>query len=523
MLVLTPQEMREIDRITIENLGIPGIVLMENAGREVYHALEERFDLETLSVTVICGKGNNGGDGFVVARYLLGRVYDLKVFLLGSKKEVKGDARFHMELFEKAGGEVEEISEENLHVLIPYVRSADLIVDAIFGTGFRGEVTGLYQDVIEEINASSAYRVSVDIPSGVNGETGEIRGVAVFADLTVTMAYPKTGHYLYPGRLLRGELQVADIGIPDAIARPWSQRELLTMDRARSLLPLRLGDENKGNFGRILVVAGSRGYTGAATMTAEAALRAGAGLVYLATPHSLNPIYEQKLTEVITLPVQEEDGRIAPGAVEDLEKTGIRFDVLAIGPGLGRTDTMKETVRRMIEWFQGPIVIDADAFVLLFQEKSLPEWQIPPVVTPHPGELGLVIRANPKTVHRNRLNVAPDFARKTGTITVLKGSPTVIALPEGPVWINATGNAGMATAGTGDVLTGMIAGFLGQGLDPADAAQLAVYLHGLAGDIVTAQDSMYTLRATDLLRALPLAFKILMHADEFVEEGDEEE
>ncbi len=521
MLILTPKEMREIDRITIEELGIPGHVLMENAGREVYHILREQFPLEEFSVTVVCGKGNNGGDGFVVSRYLLGRVHDLKVFLLGKKDEVQGDARFHMELLEKIGGEVEEVTEDNFPVFSVYVRSADLIVDAIFGTGFRGEATGIYEEAISEINEAPGYKVAVDIPSGVNGETGEAKGAAVFADFTVTMAYPKTGHFLYPGRLLRGDLFVADIGIPERLARSQVQRELLTWQQVRSLLPARIGDENKGHFGRILVVAGSRGYTGAAAMTAEAALRTGAGLVYLASPESLYPIYEQKLTEVITLPVQEKDGMIAPSAVEDLAKTGIQFDVLAIGPGLGRNDLARETVRRMIEWFQGLIVMDADAFVLLFQEGNLPEWEIPPVVTPHPGEMGLVIRAHPQAVHRSRLQVAPEFARKTGTVTVLKGNPTVIALPEGPVYLNPTGNAGMASAGTGDVLTGMIAGFLGQGLAPGEAAPLAVFLHGLAGDLVMTQESMYTLTATDLIRALPQAFQILLYGEDLAEEGDE--
>lgn len=514
MYVFTPQEMRVLDKITIKDFGLPGILLMESAGRDTYITIRERYDLtdETL-VTVICGRGNNGGDGFVTARYLLNRVGEVKVFLLGNREQVKGDARFHMELFEKAGGEIIQVSEDNFHLLVSYAMTSNIIVDAIFGTGFKGKPEGLYEQTIDLINESPANVVSIDIPSGVDGESGGVNGTAVVADVTVTMGYPKTGHYLYPGRLLKGELVIADIGIPEYIAKSKSNKELITSDLARGLLPMRYGPENKGDFGRVLVVSGSKGYTGAAALTAMSALVSGAGLVYLAIPESLNPIMEQKLTEVITIPVAEKNGRITKDALSDLKNSGIRFDVLAIGPGLGRTEEVKEAVVEILNWFGGPMVIDADAFVLYYGDGKKLEKEFTPIVTPHPGELGRVLQVDPREIDRDRLVVAPEFAKKASAITLLKGNPSVVALPNGKTYINITGNPGLASGGTGDVLTGIIAGLLAQGLEPQNAALLGVFLHGLSGDLVAIKETQYTLVASKLIDTLPTAYRLLQGID----------
>lgn len=514
MYVFTPEEMRVIDKITMKDFGIPGILLMENAGSNTYSVIQQRYHLneETL-VTVICGMGNNGGDGFVTARYLLNQAGEVKLFLLGNRDRVKGDARFHMELFEKAGGEIIEISETNLHLLTSYVMLSDIIVDAIFGTGFKGKPEGIYEQVIDLINESKANVVSIDIPSGVDGEKGLIKGSAVTADVTVSMGYPKTGHYLFPGSLLRGELEIADIGIPEHIAKSKANKEVITSALVRNLLPLRYGPENKGDFGRVLVVSGSRGYTGAASLTAESALASGAGLVYLAIPISLNPIMEQKLTEVITIPVAEKDGRITKDALTDIKNSGIRFDVLAIGPGLGRTDDVKEAIVEILNWFDGPIVIDADAFVLFYGDGKRLKKESTPIVTPHPGELGRVLRVDPHEIDRDRLVVAPEFSKKASVITLLKGSPSIVALPNGKTYINQTGNPGLASGGTGDVLTGIIAGLLAQRLEPQDAALLGVFLHGLTGDLVAMSETQYTLTASKLIETLPLAYKLLQGID----------
>ncbi len=508
-IVVTPQEMREIDRITIEEIGIPGIVLMENAGRGVAGVIQSQFEVEDFRVVVVSGRGNNGGDGFVTARYLLERTHDLRVFLLGERDRVQGDARFHLDLLERAGGIVEEITEDRLGDLERAVLSADLVVDAVLGTGFSGEeVHGLYGQALEFMNRTEGVVVAVDIPSGVNGATGRAAPGAAVAALTVTMGLPKTGHFLYPGVLYTGDLFTVDIGIPPAVVRSFQHREVVDAEDVARMLPLRVGPENKGDFGRVLVVAGSRGFTGAATLAAQAALRAGAGLVYVAVPESLMPVMETKLTEAIKLPVPELEGRIVPEAVETLRRTGISFDAVALGPGLGRTPQVREFLQAFLEWYHGPLVIDADAFVLLYEDpEQRPLREVPPVLTPHPGELGRVVAMNPRAVDENRLFVAEEQVGHLGGILVLKGKPTVIATPDGHTYLNLTGNPGMASGGTGDVLTGMIAAFLGQGLSPEEAAVAGVFLHGLAGDLVALERGEESLIASDLIRFLPHAFQ----------------
>ena len=519
-IVVTPQEMREIDRITIEQVGIPGTILMENAGRGVAGVIQSRFRVEDLRVVVLSGRGNNGGDGFVTARYLLGRTRDLQVFLLGQRDQVQGDARFHLDLLERAGGIVEEITEDRLTELERAVLSADLVVDAVLGTGFSGdEVHGLYGQALEFVNRSPGVVVAVDIPSGVNGATGRAAPGAAVAALTVTMGLPKTGHFLYPGVLYTGDLYTVDIGIPPAVIRAFGDREVLEAPEVAEMLPWRLGPENKGDFGRVLVVAGSRGFTGAAALAARAALRAGAGLVYVAVPESLMPVMETKLTEAIKLPVPELEGRIVPEAVETLRRTGISFDAVALGPGLGRTPQVKEFLQQFLDWYHGPLVIDADAFVLLYEDpEHRPLREVPPVLTPHPGELGRVAAMNPRAVDENRLFVAEEQVEHLGGVLVLKGKPTIIATPDGHTYLNLTGNPGMASGGTGDVLTGMIAAFLGQGMEPEEAAAAGVFLHGLAGDLAALDLGEESLIASDLIRYLPRAFREIRAPQEPSEE-----
>ncbi len=514
-IVVTPQEMREIDRITIEEVGVPGIVLMENAGRGVAGVIQSLWSVEELRVVVLSGRGNNGGDGFVTARYLLEKVQDLRVFLLGERARVQGDARFHMELLERAGGIVEEITEERLGDLERAIRSADLLVDAVLGTGFSGdEITGLYGQALEVVNRAGIPVVAVDIPSGVNGATGQAAPGAVAAVATVTMGLPKTGHFLYPGVLYTGDLYTVDIGIPPAVVRPFGNREVVETEDVAQRLPRRVGPENKGDFGRVLIVAGSRGFTGAAVLAARAALRAGAGLVYVAVPESLMPVMETKLTEAIKLPVPELEGRVVPEAVEALQRTGIVFDAVAVGPGLGRTPQVREFLQRFLEWYHGPLVVDADAFVLLYEDpERRPLREVPPVLTPHPGELGRVASMNPRAVNQNRLFVAEEQVGHLGGVLVLKGKPTVIATPEGHTYLNLTGNPGMASGGTGDVLTGLIAALLGQGLSPEDAAVAGVFLHGLAGDLAALDHGEHALIASDLVRYLPQAFQRVLNPE----------
>ncbi len=514
MYILTPEEMREFDRYTIEELGVSQEILMENAGRSVYSAIKALYSypLEDAAAVVIAGKGNNGGDGLVVARYLSQDVEELFVYLVGKKADLKGSPLRNLEILERMGVEVIEIDEVDEEIE-ESILGADIIVDAIFGTGFRGKAEGIYAELIDVINASDAFVASVDIASGVNSKSGEVVDDAVIADVTVTMAFPKTGHFLYPGKLFTGELVVADIGIPRNLAEGRIKRATVEEDDVREILPVRLGHEHKGDVGRVLVIAGSRGFTGAASLTSLASMRMGAGLTYLAIPESLNPILEAKVTEVITLPVAEVDGSISEEAIDEL--LGGKYDGIAIGPGLSRKESAVGAVSRLLEKYRGPLVIDADGvWALKGRLDLLRNREIPAILTPHPGELGHLLDLSPDEVDRNRMEIAVEFAVKHGVILVLKGAPTVIGTPGGFLWINTTGNPGLASGGTGDVLTGMIVSLLAQGVPPVESAIAGVYLHGLAGDLAAADLSEYSLMAGDLLDYIPEAINYLTSYDE---------
>jgi NAD(P)H-hydrate epimerase len=520
MYVLTPDEMRALDKEAIERLGIPGMVLMENAGRTIFEVTADLVDLETSSVVVVAGPGNNGGDGFVVARYMRDRADDLSVFLIGSGKNLKGDARTNYGIVRKMGIEVVEIHEgtEELDIAL---RTADLVIDAMFGTGFKGKLDGSFREAAALINESPGVVLAVDIPSGISGATGEVKGECVMADVTVTMAFPKVGHCLYPGKVFVGDLVVADIGIPPSIAEGKAHTRWISEDLAAVLIPPRIGPEHKGSFGRVLTLAGSRGYTGAAALASTAALRSGAGLSYLALPESLNPIAETKVTEVITLPVSEQDGVISREAAKEVLRLGLEFDAVSAGPGLTRSESVKGAVLDLLEGYDGPVVLDADAVVVIKDDLDRLKGRAgETVLTPHPGEFGAVLGLSAREVSENRLEMARDFAEKYGVVLVLKGAPTVIATKEGECWINTTGNPGMASGGTGDVLTGLIAGFLGQGLDGEAASVLGVHLHGLSGDLAAIELTEPCLMAEDLLDFLPDAFLCLTETEE--EEEEEE-
>ena len=515
MYVLTPEEMKDFDRFTIEELGVLQEILMENAGRSVYSAIKGLYEypLEDVSAVVVAGRGNNGGDGLVVARYLSQEVDELFVYLIGKKADLKGSPLRNLEILEKMGIEIIEVDEID-EEMEDSVLGADIVVDALFGTGFRGKAEGIYAELIDIINASDAFIASVDIASGVNARTGEVTSDAVIADITVTMAFPKTGHFLYPGKLFTGELIVADIGIPRSLAEGMIKRATVEEDDVREILPVRLGNEHKGDVGRVLVIAGSRGFTGAASLTSMASLRMGAGLTYLAIPESLNPILEAKVTEVITLPVAEVDGSISEDAVDRLLDEG-KYDSIAIGPGLSRKESAVRAVSRLLEKYRGPLVIDADGvWALKGKLELLKGREVPPILTPHPGELGHLLDLTPDEINRRRMEVASQFAVKHGVVLVLKGAPTVIGTPGGFLWINTTGNPGLASGGTGDVLTGMIASLLAQGVPPVESAIAGVYLHGLAGDLAAADLSEYSLMAGDLLEYIPDAINFLTGYDE---------
>ncbi len=499
-------QMRECDRITIEELGIPGLVLMENASRAVaFEALERLGEEPSGKIAwVFCGKGNNGGDGFAVARHLKNAGVVVHVVLMGRADGLKGDARFNCELFRRLGGGI--IESKGDEPPVPPGGKPDLVIDALLGTGFTGVVQGGYASAVELINRTGAPVIAVDIPSGVEGDTGAVNGPAVQADVTVTFGLLKRGLLLPPGREAAGEVIVADIGIPPAVVNRQDIRlNLVGEPDVRRAMPRRLPTAHKGDAGHVYIIAGSTGLTGAAAMAAKAAMRTGTGLVVVGVPRSLNPILEVKLDEAMTQPLAE----TAAGAlsVEAFDEISPRLEwaqVVVIGPGLGRDPATSELIAKLLPVIDRPLVIDADGLNHLAEHpellQALPEATI---LTPHPGEFARLTGLTTKRIRSDPVGAARQWALEWGATVVLKGSPTVTATADERVYINPTGNSGMATGGTGDVLTGVVAGLVAQGVDPRDAAWLGAYIHGAAGDRARETKGTYGLVAGDLVDYLP--------------------
>jgi len=502
MRVLNSAQMREADRRTIEEIGIPSLVLMENAGRQVVSAMEALYDdLGARRVAVLCGRGNNGGDGFVVARTLHQRGVDVVVFLIGGVTDVRGDARINLDILGRLGLTVVEVADSQAWELhFAELTDCTLIVDAIFGTGLRSPITGLVESVVADVNTSGIPVVSVDLPSGLSADSAEPIGVCIEASMTVTIAAPKLPLVLAPAETKAGDIVIADIGIPaDVLDEVEGARiELLTRAAMREMVQPRVADSHKGDYGRVLIVAGSRGKTGAAHLAAVGALRSGAGLVTIATPASALPILAAMGPEYMTEPLDESsDGLNADGVERILD---IARDVIAIGPGLGQAPATQRFVRALVDRATVPLVVDADglnAFAGDPDRLSGREGR-DVIITPHPGEMARLVGMTADEVQQSRLEVARNFAASHHLYVVLKGHRTLIATPDAKVFINSTGNPGMATGGTGDVLTGMIAAWLAQLLDAEAACKLAVYVHGMAGDLAEADEGEVAMTSADL-------------------------
>jgi ADP-dependent NAD(P)H-hydrate dehydratase / NAD(P)H-hydrate epimerase len=507
MRVLNTQQMREADRRTIDEVGIPSVVLMENAGRQAVAAMEAAFeDLATMHVGVVCGRGNNGGDGFVVARTLIQRGVETSVFLLGSVADVRGDARTNLEVLGRIGLTVVEITnaqEWELHS--SELSRCELMVDAILGTGFHGQLSGLLETVVADINGLGVPIVAIDLPTGLSADTCDVEGEAIEASMTITLGAPKIPLILPPADTYSGDLVIADIGIPfpilDDVEGPYI--ELLTRERMRDLVPARAADSHKGDFGRVLVIAGSVGRTGAAHLAAIGALRSGAGLVTVATPRSCLPIVAAMAPEYMTEGLEEtEAGTIDFAALDRV--LDLKADVIAVGPGLGQSPGTAAFVHGLLERAGVPLILDADALNAFVgdPERLLGRDGVDVVITPHPGEMARLLNLSIEAVQHDRLRHATEFASSRRVHVVLKGHRTIIAGPDNRAFINLTGNAGMATGGTGDLLTGMIAAWFGQLLDAEAACKLAVYLHGTAGDLAEADEGDVALVASDLATRL---------------------
>jgi NAD(P)H-hydrate epimerase len=454
-------------------------------------------------VAIVSGKGNNGGDGFVVARTLNQRGVDASVFVVGQVADIKGDARINLEILGRLGITVVEIADEgqwDLH--FSEISDHDLIVDALFGTGLKTALAGIYETIIADVNGSGIPVVCIDVPSGMSADTHELIGPAIEATVTVTLGAPKLPLVLPPAEEKAGEVVVADIGIPGGIidALEGQRVELLTREQIRTLVTPRAADVHKGDFGRVLIVAGSRGKSGAAILAAQGALKSGAGLVTVASPRSVLPVIAMQMPDYMTEPLDESDeGTVDFSAAESV--AGRAADAMVVGPGLGRNQGVSTFLRELLENTDAPLVLDADGLNAFADEPAalMGREGRDIIITPHPGEMARLMGCSIADVQADRMGIARDLATRHRLYVVLKGYRTIIATPQGKVFVNPTGSPGMATGGTGDVLAGMLGAWLAQLLDAEAACRLAVYLHGAAGELADADQGEVSMTASDLV------------------------
>ena len=507
MKLLSNQQMRDLDRKAIEKYKIPGILLMENAGLGVVDEIHKLIPhKQHLRVVLICGIGNNGGDGFVVARHLSNKGTEVKVYILGSATKITGDARVNYEILQAIGLNPHIVEgQEDIDKLMADLNQADLLVDALLGTGIDRPVEGLLKMTIEVMNnfKGKTKIMSIDIPSGVNGDDGRIMGCCVNADVTITFQLPKMGNINMPGGGHCGDLVVKDIGIPTEVVKtsPYAGK-LITEELVKGRLPNRKIEAHKGSYGTALIIAGAYesrdsisfvSYGGAAILATKAALRCGVGLLKVAIPEKLIPVMNTQVMEAIALPQMP----------EIIEKELPRSHVIAIGSGCGKSEDFQKLLEEVLKKTTKPLVLDADALNILSEKKELfSAIRTSTVITPHPGEMARLTGLTPEVINENRITISKSFAKEHNVIVVLKGARTVIASPEGEVYVNTTGNPGMATAGSGDVLTGMIASFIAQGISPLMAAVIGVYLHGKSGDHMANKLGEYSLMASDIINGI---------------------
>ncbi len=516
MYLVTAKQMQNIDRETIKSFGVQGQVLMENAGKGAVDMFIKVFpDIRSKRVSILAGRGNNGGDAFVMARYLMEKDIAIQIFLLSTKDKVAGDAKSNLILFEKLAAEnlkdgvIEIPDTESFERLKDKVINCDIFIDGIFGTGLNSDVRGVFKDVIETVNSLSKPVFSIDIASGLNSDTGKVMGVAIKSYATATFAFAKIGHIIHPGKELTGELEIIDIGIPRFIANKENPSVNLIEEKSVQAIfnfKARKPNSHKGSYGHLLLVAGSTGKTGAAALAANAAMASGAGLVTLAVPESINSTIEPQVTETMTFPLPENQrGHISHTALNLIIKNLVKDkQVVAVGPGLGIDDSTIRVVHGMVEEIDLPMVIDADGLnAVATNPYILKGRKSPTILTPHPGEMSRLTGKATIQIQENRVETSSIFAIDFNVIVVLKGASTIIALPDGTVYICPTGNPGMASGGMGDVLTGIISGFIAQGFKPSEAAVAGVYTHGLCGDILAKRRGAFGFVASDIIKIIP--------------------
>ncbi len=507
MRLPTLRQMAAIDRQAMEILGIPVLQLMEKAGEGTAMAgVELLGKVSGRRVAILCGNGNNGGDGLVAARLLAKQKAKVKVFLLGKKKELKGAPLANLKKFT---GPIMEWDGRADNVL---KFGPDLIVDALFGTGFTGKLPEKIGELVNAVNQKRLPVLAVDVPSGFDAQAERPMQEVFRAVATVTFAYPKQAQVFYPGREFVGRLKLVDIGIPPEAVKEKVELNLVTPQEVLSWLPVRNPEGHKGTFGRVFLLAGSLGMTGAAAMASEAVLRSGAGMVFLGTSAGLCETIAAQLREVVIKPLPEIRKKLAIAlrALGEVRMHAQAADVAAVGPGLGQHFETIELVQRFVGTLEKPLVVDADGLNALAKKPEvLKERKFPTVLTPHAGELARLLKVSTEEILADRAAAAKRGAKDLNSILLLKGAPTLIAAPDGEVWVSPTGKSGMATAGSGDVLTGLLAGLLAQGMPPFKAACAAAFLHGWAGDIARDRLGERSMLAGDILAALPDAFRRL--------------
>ncbi len=505
MKVSRVNQMRAMDRKAIEQYGIIEDLLMENAGHAVYYMILESFpSIRDKEFTIFCGLGNNGGDGLVVARKLHSNGVHVRVFLLGDPDKYKGSARRNYEIVQRLSIPLKRVTKSSE---VSYALAhCDAVVDAMLGTGLSRPVEGLYRDVVEAINRSGKTVFSVDIPSGVNGDTAGIMGVAVKAFATATFGLPKIGNLLYPGFEYGGKLYVTHISFPPAI---YEDDEVKVETGIPAPIVPRTPDSHKGDYGKVLFVSGASNYLGAPQFSALSFLKAGGGLSYLATPKGTAPFLGSRARELVLFPLWETDGgSVSLKNLEGLRSLCEQMDMVVMGPGLSLHEETQELVRSLAAEIPVPLLLDGDGITAVAKDvDTLRRRKAPTILTPHPGEMARLTGRAVEEIRKNRLEVLMETTQSLKATIVLKGAHSLIGFPDGRVWINLTGNAGMATAGSGDVLTGVIAAMMCRQVEEGEAIKTGVFLHGLAGDLAAETVGEDGMTAEDILNALPDAIQ----------------
>jgi NAD(P)H-hydrate epimerase len=504
MKVSSVEQMRDLDRTAIEQLGIPEELLMENAGLAVYHVIRRTCGVSGRSFTVVCGTGNNGGDGFVVARKLHSEGGEVSVFLLGPREKLSGAAELNAGILDGVGIEICEVTD--LDRLRLSLEESDAVIDALFGTGLTRTVEGNYRDAIKMINASRGLVYSVDIPSGVNGNTGEVMGVAVTADFTITFGLPKVGNIVYPGWDHCGNLSVTHISFPPAL---YGSEHLKTEIAVPSMLPPRPADGHKSTFGTALFIAGAAQYYGAPYFSSMSFLRCGGGYARLVSTPSVISAAAAKSSEIVFHPVKESaTGSIAYQNIDVIKMLAAQAGFVVLGPGISLGDETQKLALELVPSNDKPLLLDGDGLTAVAKNPLMLEKRSgPTILTPHPGEMARLTGLSVKEIEANRVETVREYASKFKAIIVLKGAHTVTAFPNGRVAVNMSGNSGMGTAGSGDVLTGIIAAMAVQDLPLEEAVITGVFLHGFAGDIAAGKLGEDGMTAGDILNTLPEAVK----------------